>query len=82
MRRGTVEDTGHSFLYPLVSPMGVSRSRVETHRAETAERSKTYKMENNEVVEFVAGPVSAFMEDDKDDEDLLRIIKDLENVIQ
>ena len=39
-------------------------------------------MENNEVMEFVAGPVSAFMEDDKDDEDLLRIIKDLENVIQ
>ena len=62
--------------------MGVSRSGVETHRAETAERSKTYKMENKEVVEFMAGPVSAFMEDDKDDEDLLRIIKDLENVIQ
>ena len=46
---------------------------MEKHRAETAERSKTYKMENNEVVEFVAGPVSAFMEDNKDDEDLLRI---------
>ena len=39
-------------------------------------------MENNEVMEFVAGHISAFMEDDEDDEDLLRIIKDLENVIQ
>ena len=54
---------------------------METHRAETFERSKTYEMEKKEVVEFMDEPVSAFMEDDEDDEDLLRITEDLENGI-
>ena len=78
VRRGTVEDTGHSFLYPLVVPLGVSRSRVEAHRAEMAERSRTNEIEKSEVVEFVSGPVSAFMEDDSDDEDLVRMAEEVD----
>ena len=78
VRRGTVEDTGHSFLYPLVVPLEVSRSRVEAHRAEMAERSRTNEIEKSEVVEFVSGPVSAFMEDDSDDEDLVRMAEEVD----
>ena len=49
------------------------------HRAATAERSDTREMENKEVVEFVSGPVSAFMEDDEDDEDLLRMTEEMDD---
>ena len=68
-----MEDTGHSFLFPLVSTLEVSRNTIERHRAHMAETSRTQEMENREVVEFVSGPVSAFMEDDSDDEDLIRM---------
>ena len=77
-RRGTVEDFGHSLLYPLVGSLAVFRSRVEAHRAEMAERSRRKEMENSEVVEFVSGPVSAFMEDDSDDEDLVRMAEEVD----
>ena len=77
-RRGTVEDFGHSLLYPLVGSLWVFRSRVEAHRAEMAERSRRKEMENSEVVEFVSGPVSAFMEDNSDDEDLVGMAEEVD----
>ena len=58
--------------------LGVFRSRVEAHRAEMAERSRRKEMENSEVVEFVSGPVSAFMEDNSDDEDLVRMAEEVD----
>ena len=36
-------------------------------------------MESKEVVEFVLGRVSAFMEHDSDDEDLIRMTQELEH---
>ena len=74
-----MEDTGHSFLFPLVSPLEVSRNTIERHRAQMAETSRTQEMENKEVVEFVLGPVSAFMEHDSDDEDLIRMTQEVEH---
>ena len=53
-----MEDTGHSFLFPLVSPLEVSRNTIERHRAQMAETSRTQEMGNKEVVEFVLGMVS------------------------
>ena len=58
--------------------LGVFRSRVEAHRAEMAERSRRNEMENSEVVEFVSGPVSAFMEDNSDDEDLVGMAEEVD----
>ena len=74
-----MEDTGHSFLFPLVSPLEVSRNTIERHRAQMAETSRTQEMESKEVVEFVLGPVSAFMEHDSDDEDLIRMTQEVEH---
>ena len=63
----------------MVSPLEVSRNTIERHRAQMAETSRTQEMENKEVVEFVLGPVSAFMEDDSDDEDLIRMTQEVEH---
>ena len=51
---------------------------MEAHRAEMAERSRTNEMEKSEVVEFVSGPVSAFMEDNSDDEDLVGMAEEVD----
>ena len=44
-----------------------------------AETSRTQEMESKEVVEFVLGRVSAFMEHDSDDEDLIRMTQEVEH---
>ena len=56
-----MEDTGHSFLFLLVSPLEVSRNSIERHRAQMAETSMTQEMEKKEVVEFVLGMVSILL---------------------
>ena len=56
-----MEDTGHSFLFLLVSHLEVSRNSIERHRAQMAETSMTQEMEKKEVVEFVLGMVSILL---------------------